>query len=358
MIKMSKFLSERFSSLRPYVPGEQPRERKYIKLNTNESPFKPSLTAIKNVKLEAKNCYLYSDPDMKELTSAVAKRLGVNPEQVLMTNGSDEILNFAFMAYCDKDTPAVFADLTYGFYKVFADLYSVPTKIIPLEEDFSIDITKYFNAKGTVFIANPNAPTGICLPIKDVELIIKNNPNNVVVIDQAYVDFGGESAVKLIDKYDNLLVTETFSKSRSLAGARLGYGVASKKIISDLNSLKFSTNPYNVNRMTAKAGIGSIEDEEYFQRNIQSVIDAREYTIKELKKLGFTATESKANFIFVKNDKISGKELYEKLKEKGVLVRHFETERIKEYNRVSIGSSAQMSKFIKAVKDILKEKRI
>ncbi len=352
---MSRFLSSKFSSLKPYVPGEQPKERQYIKLNTNESPFKPSPLAIKYASEEVEKCYLYSDPEMKELTKAVANRLAVKENQVLMTNGSDEILNFAFMAYCDKDTPAVFADLTYGFYKVFSDLYGINSKIISLENDFSIDITKYFNAGGTVFIANPNAPTGICLSLEQVEQVVKNNPDNVVVIDQAYVDFGGESAVGLIDKYDNLLVTETFSKSRSLAGARLGYGVASEKIISDLNALKYSTNPYNVNRMTAKAGLGAIEDQDYFEKSIKSVIANREFTVNELKKLGFTMTDSKANFIFIKSDRIGGQELYERLREKGVLVRHFSTERIKDYNRVSIGSYEQMTAFINAIKDILKE---
>ncbi len=352
---MSKFISTKFNSLTPYVPGEQPKEKEYIKLNTNESPFKPSPLAIKYASEEVEKCYLYSDPEMRELTSAVANRLGVNQEQVIMTNGSDEILNFAFMAYCDDNTPAVFADLTYGFYKVFAELYGIKTKIIQLKEDFSIDISEYFNAGGTVFIANPNAPTGICLKVSDIELIVKNNPNNIVVIDQAYVDFGGQSAIKLIDKYDNLLITETFSKSRSLAGARLGYGVASKAIISDLNAIKYSTNPYNVNRMTAKAGLGSLLDQEYFLSNIKTVIENREYTVSELKKLGFTMTDSKANFIFIKSDKIGGQQLYEKLKQKGVLVRHFTAERIKEYNRVSIGSYEQMTAFISAVKEILEE---
>ncbi len=353
---MSRFLSKKLERLIPYVPGEQPKERQYIKLNTNESPFSPSPLAIKYASEEAIKCNLYSDPEMKELTLAVANRLGVKNSQVLMTNGSDEILNFAFMAYCDKDTPAVFADLTYGFYKVFADLYGVEKKIIPLEEDFTLDITKYFNAGGTVFIANPNAPTGICLPLSSVEEIVKNNPNNVVVIDQAYVDFGAQSAVELVDKYDNLLVTETFSKSRSLAGARLGYGVASEKIIADLNAVKYSTNPYNVNRMTAKAGLGSVLDEQYFKQNINAIIKNREYTVAELKNLGFTVLESKANFIFAKSDRIGGQELYEKLREKGVLVRHFTTERIKDFNRVSIGSLEQMNSFIEAVKEILKEK--
>ena len=354
---MSKFLSQKYSSLAPYVPGEQPKERQYIKLNTNESPFPPSPLAVKYASEEVEKCNLYSDPEMKDLTCAVARYLGVSSDRVLMTNGSDEILNFAFMAYCDKQTPAVFADITYGFYKVFADLYGIPKKIIPLKEDFTIDAKEYFNAVGTIFIANPNAPTGIALTLEQVESIVKNNPENVVVIDEAYVDFGGESAVKLTDKYNNLLVTQTFSKSRSLAGARLGFGVGSKSLIADLNAIKYSTNPYNVNRMTAKAGLGAIEDDDYFVKNVNSVIENREYTAKELQKLGFTLTNSKTNFIFAKSDKIGGEELYLKLKEKGILVRHFEKERIKDYNRITIGSKTEMQELIKAVKQILEERK-
>ena len=352
---MSKFFSSKYASLVPYVPGEQPKEREYIKLNTNESPFTPSPLAISYAQQEVSKCYLYSDPDSKELTSTVAEYEGVKAQQVLMTNGSDEILNFAFMAYCDKDTPAVFPDITYGFYKVFAEINNVPYRKIPLGEDFTINKEDYYDAKGTIFIANPNAPTGINLSLKDIEDILIHNLDNVVVVDEAYVDFGGNSAVSLIEKYDNLLVTKTFSKSRSLAGARLGYGISNVKMITDLNSIKYSLNPYNVNRMTARAGIGSIKDDGYFKKNIQSIKEAREYTEQQLKQLGFSLTDSKANFIFVKSDKISGKELYEKLKQKGILVRHFNLERICEYNRVTIGSISQMQKFIECVKEILEE---
>ena len=345
---MSKYLSKKYSSLAPYVPGEQPKEREYIKLNTNESPFPPSPLAIEYAKSEVEKCKLYSDPEMKELTSEVAKYLGVNSDNVLMTNGSDEILNFAFMAYCDKDTPAVFSDITYGFYKVFADLYQLPKKIIPLKEDFSIDVKEYFNAGGTIFIANPNAPTGIALSLEEIESVVKNNPENVVVIDEAYVDFGGQSAIPLTKKYENLLVTQTFSKSRSLAGARLGFGVASKKLISDLNAIKYSTNPYNVNRMTAKTGLGAIRDKEYFINNVNAIIENREYTEAELKKLGFTLTNSKTNFIFAKSDKISGSDLYLKLKEKGILVRHFEKERIKAEKAAAKKAAKEAAKAQKA----------
>ena len=258
---MSRFFSEKYASLMPYTPGEQPKEMKYIKLNTNESPFPPSPNAIAMAAEAASNLQLYSDPESKKLTEAVAKLCGVAPDQVLMTNGSDEILNFAFMAFCDEGTPAAFADITYGFYKVFAQINSLPYRVIPLRKDFTIDIKDYFNIGCTVFIANPNAPTGIALTVEEIEEIVRHNPDNVVVIDEAYVDFGGESCIPLIEKYDNLLVTQTFSKSRSLAGGRLGFGVGSRALIADLNAIKYSTNPYNVNSMTMAAGLGTLADE-------------------------------------------------------------------------------------------------
>lgn len=354
---MSKFFSQKYSSLAPYVPGEQPKERKYIKLNTNESPFAPSPLAIKYASEEIAKCNLYSDPESRDLTLAIANYNKVGLENVLVTNGSDEILNFAFMAYCDKDTPAIFPEITYGFYKVFAEINGVPYKEIPLKEDFSIDIKDYFNANGTIFIANPNAPTGILLSLSQIEEILKNNASNVVVIDEAYIDFGGESAISLIDKYPNLLVTQTFSKSRSLAGARLGFGVANGDIIKDLNAIKYSTNPYNVNRITAKTGIGAIEDENYFAFNCKEIIINREYTKEELISLGFMVTKSKANFLFVKHEKIGGEELYLKLKEKGILVRHFTKDKIKDYNRVTVGSMEEMKAFLTAVKSIIEEKK-
>ena len=350
---MSKFFSKKYENLTPYVPGEQPKERKLVKLNTNESPFPPSKKAMELAKRQAEDLQLYSDPELTELTALTAKTLGVLPQNVIMTNGSDEVLNFLFMAYCDKDTPAIFPDISYGFYKVFAQLNGLPYKEIPLKDDFSIDVDDYIGEKGTVFIANPNAPTGIALPLSKIEKLVSSNPNRIVVIDEAYVDFGGESAVKLLDKYNNLVVTQTFSKSRSMAGARLGFGVSSKEIISDLMSLKYSTNPYNVNRMTSGAGIGALTDQEYFRKNCAEIIENREWTKGQLIKLGFEVLPSKANFVFAKSGKISGKDLYEKLKERGVLIRHFDKERIKEYNRITIGSKEQMQTFIDTVKTIL-----
>ncbi len=351
---MSRFGNERIKSLTPYTPGEQPKERKYIKLNTNESPYPPSEKAVKAASEAAAKLMLYSDPECRALTEKMAEILGLSYDEVLMTNGSDEILNFAFMAFCDKNTPAVFPDITYGFYPVFADLNGVPYEEIPLEEDFSIDIKKYFNAGKTVIIANPNAPTGIYLTLSEIEEIVKNNKDNVVVIDEAYVDFGNESAVSLVRKYDNLLVTGTFSKSRSMAGARLGFGCGNPELIRDLNTIKYSTNPYNVNMMTQASGLGVLNDEEYTKANLEKIVDTREYTKKELEKLGFTLTDSKANFIFAKHNALSGEEIYTKLREKGILVRHFTKERIKDYNRITVGSQDEMKALLSALSEIIK----
>ncbi len=354
---MSAFFSEKYKALTPYTPGEQPKERKFIKLNTNESPFPPSKKAQEYAAKAAESLQLYSDPTCAKLTAKVAEVLGVESDEMLLTNGSDEILNFAFMAFCDEKTPAAFADITYGFYKVFAALNGVPYVEIPLNEDFSIDPTAYYNLGKTIFIANPNAPSGIALSRDTIEEIIKNNPNTVVVVDEAYVDFGAESCVPLIHKYKNLLVTQTFSKSRSMAGARLGFGVACKELIADLNTIKYSTNPYNVNSMTLAAGLGTMEDEAYTQINCQTVQENREYLTGELAKMGFVQTPSMANFIFAKHEKISGERIYTALREKGILVRHFTAPRIAEYNRITIGAREEMEALVQALWEILEENK-
>lgn len=352
---MSRFFVSKYNALEPYTPGEQPKDMQYVKLNTNESPFPPSKKAVEAAALAAERLSLYSDPECRALVEKACEVFSVERDEILFTNGSDEILNFAFMAFCDIKTPAVFPDITYGFYPVFADLNGVPYKLIPLREDFSICADDYINAGGTVIIANPNAPTGLTLSLREIEKIVKGNPENVVVIDEAYVDFGTESAVSLIHKYDNLLVTQTFSKSRSMAGARLGFGIGNKSLIRDLNTVKYSTNPYNVNSMTMAAGIGTLCDEEYTRANCKEIIRVRENTKKSLKELGFTMTDSRANFIFAKSDKIGGKELYLRLKEKGVLVRHFEKQRLCDYNRITVGSEEQMNILLEKIKEILEE---
>ena len=350
---MSNFLDSKYSSLVPYTPGEQPKDMQYIKLNTNESPFAPSEKAQEMASEAAKKLQLYSDPECRDLVKTAAEYFGVEADEIIFTNGSDEVLNFAFMAFCEQG--AIFPNITYGFYSVFADLNGVDYKAIPLKEDFSVDVNDYIGVNKAVFLANPNAPTGIALGVDDIEKIVKSNPNNVVVIDEAYVDFGATSVIPLIKKYDNLLVTQTFSKSRSLAGGRLGFGIGSKALIRDLNTIKYSTNPYNVNSLTAAAGIGSLLDDDYIKENCNKIIQNREYLVNELKKLDFTMTDSLANFIFAKHSTVSGKDIYLKLKEKGVLVRYFDKERLKDYTRITIGSREQLDVLIEKLKEILEE---
>ncbi len=351
---MSKFLSEKLSGLEEYVPGEQPQDKKYIKLNTNESPYPPSENVVKAVNSdEVKDLRLYCDPDCKKLKSALAELYGVGGENIFLSNGSDDILNFAFMAY--GDSGAVYPDITYGFYSVFADLHGIKSTVIPLKADFTLDTDAFMGKNQLVVIANPNAPTGISIPLETVEELVKSNPDSIVLIDEAYVDFGGESCYKLTKKYKNLLCVQTFSKSRSLAGGRLGFAIADKEIIADLEKIKYSTNPYNINRLTQVAGLATVLDNDYYLDNCKKIIDTREYVSHELKGMGFSILPSDANFIFAKSDKISGKDLYEKLKDKGVLIRHFGKDRIKEFNRITIGSREEMEVFLNKVKEILGE---
>lgn len=351
---MSRFFSSKYEKLVPYTPGEQPKDMKYIKLNTNESPFPPSEKAVSAAAEIAKTLQLYSDPEVTPLVAKMAEVFGVEKDEVLMTNGSDEILNFAFMAYCDKDHPAAFANITYGFYPVFCEINNLPYEEIPLKDDFTIDVNDYIGINKTIFIANPNAPTGIALPVSEIEKIIKSNPDNVVVIDEAYVDFGGESCIPLTRKYDNLLVTQTFSKSRSMAGARLGFGIGNKKLIQDLNTIKYSTNPYNINRMTMAAGVGVLCDEEYTKKNCQTIIENRDFTTAELRKLGFEVLDSKSNFVFAKHPDKDGKEIYLELKARGILIRHFDKPLLCQYNRITIGTKEQMQALIDNLKELVK----
>ena len=351
---MSKFLSSRFSSLVPYTPGEQPPDMKYVKLNTNESPFPPSPKVIEAINCdELKKLNLYPDPTGKALIKKLAEAYSVEEENIFISNGSDDILNFSFMAFCDKDKGACFPEISYGFYEVYAELYGVNYKKVPLMEDFSVNPADYYGAENTVVIANPNAPTGLVLTPDEVEEILKSNPDDVVIIDEAYVDFGAESCVSLTKKYNNLIVVMTYSKSRSLAGGRLGFAIAHKDLIQDLNTIKYSTNPYNINRLTMAAGIASLEDEAYYKVCNKNTAEVREYTKAELKRRGFSMTDSKANFIFAKSDKIGGEEYYLALKSKGVLVRHFKNEKIKDFVRITIGTKEQMDILLKVTDEIL-----
>lgn len=352
---MSRFLSKRYSKIEPYTPGEQPKTQNLIKLNTNESPFPPSpkvIQALNNEEVSKLN--LYSDPDTKEVIDAIATTLGVNSNQILMGNGSDEILAFAFQAFCDNEHQPCFADITYGFYPVFCDLFGLEPEIIPLHDDLSISAEDYIGKNKPIFIANPNAPTGLALSLAEIEKILESNKDTIVLVDEAYVDFGGESAISLIDKYDNLIVSRTFSKSRNLAGARIGFAVSNKNIIADMCKMKFSFNPYNINRLSIIAGKESVLDTEYFDKCIAEIISTREFTVNELEKRGFSIPDSKANFIFAKHATLSGEVYYKKLREKNILVRHFSKEKIKDYVRITIGSKEQMNAFIEATDEILK----
>ena len=352
---MSRFFSSKYSALEPYTPGEQPKDMKYIKLNTNESPFPPSESVLRAVSAEAGRLQLYSDPECTPLIDEAARVFGVSRDMILMTNGSDEILNFAFMAFCDEQHPIAFPDVTYGFYPVFARLGGIPYREIALREDFTIAVEDYLDIGANIVIANPNAPTGIALSLSDVERIVRSNPDNVVIIDEAYVDFGAQSAIPLVYKYDNLLVTGTFSKSRSLAGARLGFGIASPSLIQDLNTVKYSTNPYNVNRMTMAAGAAALADNDYYMNNCETIKQNRSYTEEALRSLGFRVLPSRANFVFAESDRIDGETLYLRLKERGILVRHFSKERIKNFNRITIGTLEDMKTLILNIKNILEE---
>ena len=349
---MSVFMNPRLSGLKAYTPGEQPRDRTYIKLNTNESPYPPSRGVRKAINRQRiDDLRLYCDPEATALKAELARLYDKKSSQIFVSNGSDDILNFAFLAFGADGI--LFPDISYGFYEVFANLHSLPFETVPLKSDFSIAVDDYCKKNKMVVIANPNAPTGMALPVKKIEKILKANPENVVLIDEAYVDFGGESCADLVDKYPNLLCVQTFSKSRSMAGARLGFAIGNEELIADLEKIKYSTNPYNVNALTQAAGVAAVEDNGYYMRNCRRIIKTRAYTKKELEKLGFEVLPSKANFLFAKCQQFSGLELYLLLKEKGILVRHFEKDRIKEFNRITIGSQKEMEAFIAAVEEIL-----
>lgn len=352
---MSRFFSEKYKALDVYTPGEQPKDMQYVKLNTNESPFPPSEKAQAYAAKAAERLQLYCDPENTALTKKFAEVYGISTDEVLFTNGSDDALNFSFMAFCDDAHPAAFADITYGFYPVFAALNRVPYEEIPLNPDFTVNVEDYIGINKTIFIANPNAPTGIALPLSDIERILQSNPDNVVIVDEAYVDFGTESAVSLIHKYDNLLVTQTFSKSRSLAGGRLGMAIGGAELIRDLNTIKYSTNPYNINSMTQGAGLGALEDGAYFHSNCATIMENRAYLAEKLAELGFVMTESKSNFLFAKHPQLDGEKLYLELKKRGVLVRHFTKERIRDYNRITIGTKEQLDILLNNIREILEE---
>ncbi len=350
---MSKFLDKRLQKTDAYTPGEQPRDIQYIKLNTNESPYPPSPEVLKAVdSRDIASLRLYSDPTCKVLKEKLAALYGVKSENLFVSNGSDDILNFAFFAF-GRENGAAFPDITYGFYSVFAQLHGVEYTELPLKADFTVDYKDYIGLNKFIAIANPNAPTGISLPLWQIEEIVKSNPENVVLIDEAYVDFGGESCYRLTEKYENLLVVRTFSKSRCLAGGRLGYAFGCKELISDIEKIKYSTNPYNINRLTLTLGEATVDNDGYYAEKCAEIISTRSFCKQGLEDMGFEVLNSDTNFLFAKSPDISGETLYLELKKRGILVRHLGNERIKDFNRITIGTPEEMSVFLKTVKEIL-----
>ncbi len=359
VLYMSIYWSENIKNLKPYLPGEQPKEKKYIKLNTNESPYPPSprvLEAIKNAANE--DLRLYPDPECGVLCETIASYYNLRKQQVFVGNGSDEILAFSFLAFFDNEEPILFPDITYSFYPVYASLFNIDYITIKVNEDFSIPVDGFFQKNGGIIIPNPNAPTGKYLELESVVSIISKNPNRVVVIDEAYIDFGGESAVRFINEYNNLLIIQTFSKSRSLAGLRLGFAIGNEDLIKGLNVVKNSFNSYTVDRLALAGGCEAILDDEYFKETRRRVIKTREEVIFKLKELGFGVIDSKANFIFITHPEINAALLFQKLKDNGVLVRHFNNPGIDNYLRVSIGKEEEMAEFIDNIKDIFSKLKI
>ena len=353
---MSRFMRECYSSLVPYTPGEQLNDKKYIKLNTNESPYPPSPKVKEALSGEViDNLKLYSDPELKALKDAIAKHFDLKRENIFCGNGSDDVIAFSIMAFCGNGGELCCPDITYSFYPVYCDLFGVSLIQKPLKDDFTIDVNDYIGINKNIIIANPNAPTGLVLSVDEIEKIVASNPENVVIIDEAYVDFCCETCVGLLKKYNNLIVTQTFSKSRSLAGLRLGFALASEELIADLEKIKYSFNPYNINTLGVTAGAAAIADDEYYRECNRKTVAIREKTKLMLKECGFECLDSQSNFIFAKHSKIPAEQLYLKLKEQGILIRYFNKPRISEYVRITVGDDWQMEEFVRAVSLIAKE---
>jgi histidinol-phosphate aminotransferase len=342
----------------PYVAGEQPKNKNVIKLNTNECPYPPAPgveTVLHNFDYDILR--KYPDPDVSELVNALAKRHGLSPKQVFVGVGSDDVLSMSFLTFFNSGKPILFPDITYSFYDVWADLYRIPYECQPLDENFRIKKEDYLKENGGIVIANPNAPTGVMADISVLEEIIRANKASIVIIDEAYVDFGGESCVPLINKYDNLLVTQTFSKSRSMAGMRIGYAMGSEKLIGYLNNVKFSFNSYTMNATAIAAGVASVQDEKYFRDTVARVMATRERTKEELSKLGFIFPDSKTNFIFAAHKTVSADEIFNALRANEMYVRHWNKDRISNYMRISIGTDEEMDKVLAFLREYLADRQ-
>ena len=338
----------------PYVPGEQPKVQNLIKLNTNENPYPPSPKVAEALKAIDVDCMrLYPDPAASVLVKGIADFYQLQEDQVFVGVGSDDVLAMIFMTFFNSKKPILFPDITYSFYDVWADMLRIPYETKPLDENFQIIKEDYYDENGGVIFPNPNAPTGILIPLSEIEDIIQHNRDVIVVVDEAYIDFGGESALPLIEKYDNLLVVQTFSKSRSLAGMRIGYVMGNEKLIKYINDVKYSFNSYTMNQTALALGVEAIKDKDYFEKTRQRVIETREWTKQELTKLGFLFGDSMSNFIFAAHERVPAKELFEALKKEHIFVRYFSKERISNYLRISIGTREEMEELIRFLKNYL-----
>ncbi|MFD0590559.1 histidinol-phosphate transaminase [Paenibacillus sp. GCM10027627] len=353
---MSKFWSPLARTLEPYVPGEQPKDKSYIKLNTNENPYPPSPKVLQAIAAAASDdLRLYPDPTSDALVQEAARYYGLSPKQVFVGNGSDEVLAFTFAAFFDPAKPLLFPDITYSFYKVYAKLYDLQPKLIPLDDDFNIPLDEFAGEHGGIILPNPNAPTAKLLPLADIVTLLQRNPDQVVVVDEAYIDFGGESAVSLVNTYPNLLVIQTLSKSRSLAGLRVGLAFGSEELIDGLDRIKNSFNSYTLDRLAIYGAVAALQDEAHFRETTEKVIRTRDRVMQAVEDLGFRVTESKANFLFISHPVASAKDIFQKLRDKGVLVRYFASARIDQYLRVSVGTDEEMEAFLSALEETLKE---
>ena len=347
-------LEDNFRKVEPYVPGEQPNLPDMVKLNTNENPYPPSPKVAEALqKFELDSLRLYPDPASTDLVNALAEKYHVQADQVYTGVGSDDVLAIAFLTFFNSGKPILFPDITYSFYDVWAELFQVPYERPALDDAFALRLEDYQCENGGIVIANPNAPTGILMPLSEIEDIIQHNRNVIVVVDEAYIDFGGESALPLIEKYDNLLVVQTFSKSRSMAGMRIGYAMGNEKLIKYINDVKYSFNSYTMNQTALALGVEAIKDKAYFEETRQRVIATREWTKQELTKLGFSFGDSMSNFIFATHERVSAKELFEALKKEHIFVRYFSKERISNYLRISIGTKEEMEELIRFLKNYL-----
>ncbi len=351
---MSRFWSDLVKNIEPYVPGEQPKDKRYIKLNTNENPYPPSPKVIEAIQREAgEGLRLYPDPNCDGLKAAVAGKYGLESRQVFVGNGSDEVLAFAFMAFFNPGREIVFPDITYSFYPVYADLFKLPYRTIPLDEDFNIPEEEFYRDNGGVVLSNPNAPTAGLLSLGAVARILEHNEDRVVIIDEAYIDFGGESAIGLINRFPNLLVVRTFSKSHALAGLRVGFALGQEELIQGLERVKNSFNSYTLDRLAMAGAVEAIRDEAYFREITEKIKATRDRTSKRLEALDFKVLDSKANFLFVSHRQVEAKVLFQQLREKGILVRYFNKPKIDNFLRVSIGTDGDMEALVKAAAEIV-----